>query len=168
MNIAIRLWRIEDTKDLAKALNNKKILDNLRDGLPFPYTVSDAETFIKTSLSADSNNAFVWAITVDDKAIGCVGVYRKDNIHRLTAEIGYYIAEEYWGKGIMTTAIKQACLYIFSNTDIIRIFAEPYAQNAASCRALEKAGFTYEGTLKSNAIKNGQIIDMKMYALIKE
>ena len=108
-----------------------------------------------------------FAVTVDNKAIGSITVFRQENIHKLTAELGYYIAEEYWGKGIMTEAVKQICEYVFNNSDIIRIFAEPFADNTASCRVLEKAGFQLEGVLKSNALKNGKIIDMKMYALIK-
>jgi len=168
MNIGIRKWRLEDSQALANAMNNKNIQDNLRDGLPFPYMVSDAESFISSMLTADSNTTYSRAITIDDIAVGSVGVFRKDNIHCLTAEIGYYVAEEYWGKGIMTEAIKQMCRYIFDNTDIIRIFATPYDSNIASCRVLEKAGFSYEGTLKKNAVKNGQLIDMKMYAIIKE
>ena len=168
MDINIRTWKMEDAHSLAKALNNKNIHDNLRDGLPFPYTVSDAKDFISAMLAADSNNTFAWAITVDDAAIGSIGVFRKENVHRLTAEMGYYISEEYWGKGIVTVAVKQACNYIFENTDIIRIFADPYASNTGSCRVLEKAGFVYEGTLRKNAVKNGQIADMKMYAIIKD
>jgi len=168
MNINIRSWRIEDAESIAKALDNKMIQDNLRDGLPFPYTISDAKDFISAMLAADSNNTFAWAITVDDVAIGSIGVFRKDNVHCLTAEMGYYIAEEYWGKGIATEAVRQVCAYIFENTDIVRIFADPYDFNAGSCRVLEKAGFVYEGTLRKNALKNGQIIDMKLYAIIKD
>jgi len=168
MDINIRTWKMEDAQSLAKALNNKKIHDNLRDGLPFPYTVSDAKDFISAMLATDDNNTFAWAITVDDTAIGSIGVFRKENVHRLTAEMGYYISEEYWGKGIMTEAVKQACNYIFENTDIIRIFADPYASNTGSCRVLENAGFVYEGTLRKNAVKNGQIADMKMYAIIRD
>ena len=89
-------------------------------------------------------------------------------IHRQTAEMGYYIAEEYWGKGIMTDAVKQICEYVFKNSDILRIYAEPFAYNTGSCRVLEKAGFQYEGTLRNNAVKNGKVIDMKMYSLLRE
>lgn len=168
MNIKIRTWRIEDAESIAKALNNKKVQDNLRDGLPFPYTISDAKDFITAMLTADKNNTFAWAITVDDIAVGSIGVFRKDNVHRLTAEMGYYIAEEYWGKGIATEAVRLVCAYIFENTNIVRIFADPYDFNTGSCRVLEKAGFVYEGTLRKNALKNGQIIDMKLYAIIKD
>lgn len=168
MNIGIRLWRIEDAESLASALNNKKIHDNLRDGLPFPYTVSHAEAFISTMLSADQNTTYSRAITVDDVAIGSIGVFRRDNVHRLTAEMGYYITEDYWGKGVVTEAVKQMCRFIFDNTDIVRIFADPYDFNVASCRVLEKAGFVYEGTLRKNAVKNGRLVDMKLYAILKE
>jgi len=167
MKIDIRPWKIEDAPSIAKTLNNKKVQDNLRDGIPFPYSVSDAEEYIEKTLNADINTTYMWAITVDEVVAGSIGVFRRDNVHRLTAEVGYYIGEEHWGKGIMTEAIKKACAYIFEKTDIVRIFAEPYSTNAASCRALEKAGFTYEGLLRSNAIKNDKIVDMKMYAIIK-
>lgn len=168
MNCAVRSWRIEDAPDLANAVNNKNVQDNLRDGLPFPYTESDARDYITAMLSADKNKTFAFTVTVDDKAVGSIGVFRQENIHFRTAEIGYYIAEPYWGMGIATYAVGEVCRRIFNNTDIIRIFAEPFAYNAASCRILEKNGFCYEGTLKNNAVKNGKILDMKMYALIRK
>ena len=167
LSVNIRTWKIEDAPDLAAALNNKNILDNLRDGIPYPYTEKDAEEFINTMLTADKNITFSFAITYDGKVIGSIGVFRKENVHCLTAELGYYIAEPYWGKGITTETVRQICDYVFGNTDIIRIFATPYANNKASCRVLEKAGFQFEGTLRQNAVKNGQILDMMMYAVLK-
>lgn len=167
MNCRIRKWELSDAKDLAAALSNTKIQDNLRDGLPYPYTEQDGTDYISAMLSADENDTFAFAITVEGKVIGSIGIFRQGNIHRQTAEVGYYIAEEYWGKGIMTEAIKQICKYVFDNSDIIRIYAEPFAYNTASCRVLEKAGFQYEGTLRKNAVKNGKIIDMKMYSLLR-
>lgn len=163
----IRKWELSDAKNIAAALSNKRVQDNLRDGLPYPYTEQDGIDFISDMLSADENETFAFAITVDHIAIGSIGVFRQGNIHRQTAELGYYIAEEYWGKGIITEAVRQICEYVFGKSDIIRIYAEPFACNTASCRALEKAGFQYEGTLRSNAVKNGKVIDMKMYALLK-
>ena len=168
MKCRIRKWELSDAKDLAAALSNKKVQDNLRDGLPYPYTEQDGKDFISVMLSADENETFAFAITVDNTAIGSIGIFRQENIHRQTAELGYYIAEEYWGKGIMTEAVRQICEYVFSESDIIRIYAEPFAYNIASCRVLEKAGFQYEGTLRSNAVKNGKVLDMKMYSLLKE
>lgn len=168
MKCRIRKWELSDAKNLAVALSNKKVQDNLRDGLPYPYTEQDGKDFISDMLSADENETFAFAITVDNIAIGSIGVFRQGNIHRQTAELGYYVAEEYWGKGIMTEAVKQICEYIFSESDIIRIYAEPFTYNKASCKVLEKAGFQYEGTLRCNAVKNGKVIDMKMYSLLKE
>ena len=164
----IREWRLSDAVDLAMALSNKKVQDNLRDGLPFPYTEKDSLEYINAMLTADKNDTFAFAVTVYDKVIGSISVFRQGNIHRLTAELGYYISEEYWGNGIMTEAVKQICDYVFRNSDIIRIYAEPFSYNTASCRVLEKAGFQFEGLLRQNAIKNNKVIDMKMYALIKE
>ena len=166
MDCIIREWRLEDKSHLAAMLNNKNILDNLRDGLPYPYTINDAEEYINAMLSADKTKTF--AIVVNDVVVGSIGVFRCDNIHSRTAEMGYYIGEPYWGNGLGTSAVKQICKYIFESTDIIRIFAEPFAYNTASCRVLEKAGFQLEGILHNNAVKNGNILDMKMYALIKK
>ena len=167
MKCRIRKWELSDAKDLAAALSNKKVQDNLRDGLPYPYTEQDGKEFISAMLSADESETFAFAITVDNMVIGSIGIFRQGNIHRQTAELGYYIAEEYWGKGIMTEAVKQICEYVFGKSDIIRIYAEPFAYNIASCRVLEKVGFQYEGTLRSNAVKNGKVIDMEMYSLLK-
>lgn len=166
MTCKIRKWKLSDAKDLATALSNKKIQDNLRDGLPYPYTEKDGADYISAMLAANEDETFAFAITVDDKVVGSIGVFRQGNIHRQTAELGYYIAEEYWGRGVMTEAVTQICEYVFDKSDIIRIYAEPFAYNAASCRVLEKAGFQCEGTLRKNAVKNGKVIDMKMYSLL--
>ena len=168
MKCEIRRWKISDAQDLVNAISNKKVLDNLRDGIPYPYTESDAKEFIEMMLKSDPDQDFYWAIVVDDKVIGSIGAFRQDNVHCRTAEMGYYIAEEYWGRGIMVDAVKQACKWIFDETDVVRIFAEPFGYNTASCRVLEKAGFELEGVLRQGVFKNGKIIDMRMYSLIKE
>ncbi|RGU94604.1 N-acetyltransferase [Clostridium sp. AF15-17LB] len=167
MTCRIRKWEMSDARDLAEALSNTKVQDNLRDGLPYPYTEQDGKDFISDMLAADENETFAFAVTADSKVIGSIGVFRQQNIHRRTAELGYYIAEGYWGRGLMTEAVTQVCRHVFENSDIIRIYVEPFAYNAASCRVLEKAGFKYEGTLRDNAVKNGKVIDMKMYSLLK-
>lgn len=168
MNCTIRQWRLTDAKDLASALSNQNILKNLRDGLPYPYTEQDAEDYINAMLAADPQDTFVYAVCVENRAVGSVGAFRQGNIHRCTAELGYYLAEEYWGRGIMTDAVRQLCQKLFAETDILRIFAEPFACNIGSRRVLEKADFQLEGILKSNAAKNGQVLDMAMYALLKK
>lgn len=163
----ITQWKEEYAKDLAYALNNLNIQNNLRDGLPFPYTEDDALCFIKSMLSADRDNTFAFAIIYKGKCIGSIGAFRQSNIHFRTAEVGYYIAEEYWGRGIVTAALKELCDYIFEHTDIIRLYAEPFTYNKGSCKVLEKAGFIREGVLKSNAVKNGVVLDMALYAKVK-
>ena len=168
MECVLRPWRAEDAENLAAALNHKQVLDNLRDGLPYPYTKGDAEHFIAAMLAADPNKVFAFAITTDGKAVGSIGAFRQENIHCRTAEMGYYIAPSFWGHGLASSAVKQLCALIFQNTDILRIFAQPFAENLASCRVLEKSGFHLEGILRSNAVKNGVIRDMKLYARIRE
>lgn len=99
------------------------------------------EEFIEATLSADKTTHFAFAIAWNETLIGSIGVFRCENVHAQTAEMGYYIGEPYWGRGFGTSAVQQTCAYIFAHTDIVRIFAEPFAFNLASCRVLEKAGF---------------------------
>lgn len=168
MAVRLRTWTLADAPALAKLINNKKVQDNLRDGLPFPYGEEDAKAFLSAILASDPDQNLAFAIEADGKLIGSISATRCANIHFRTAELGYYLGESYWGKGFATEAVRQICDYIYRNTDIIRIFAEPFAYNTASCRVLEKAGFQLEGLLRSNAVKNGRILDMKMYARIRE
>lgn len=163
----IRAWRESDAEDIRRAIDNRRVTGNLRDGIPCPYTLADADAFIRSRLDAKENELFAWAITEGDRAIGSIGISRKGNIHRLTAELGYYIAEEHWGKGIATEAVREAVACVFENTDILRVFAEPFARNEASCRVLEKAGFSFEGVLRKNAVKNGEVLDMRLYSIVR-
>jgi RimJ/RimL family protein N-acetyltransferase len=167
MEVRIRPWEIGDAPDLARAINNPKVLMNLRDGIPTPYTVADAEAFIRGRHEAEPDALYAWAIDVDGRAAGSIAVHRQSNIHRRTAEMGYYVGEEHWGKGVATYAVRAACDWVFLHTDILRIFAEPFAKNGASCRVLEKAGFQLEGVLRKNAVKDGEVLDMKLYARVK-
>lgn len=168
MDCKIRDWQIEDAGELSEVLNNLNVQKNLRDGIPYPYTPKDAAEYITAMLTSNKTCNFAFAITVNGKVVGSIGAFRQGNIHFRTAELGYYIAEPYWGKGIGTLSVKQICDSIFDETSILRIYAEPFAHNIASCRVLEKSGFTYEGTLRCNAVKNGNVLDMKMYSLLKE
>lgn len=162
----IRKWELSDAEDLAKAISNRNVQDRLRDGLPYPYTARDAADYIRAMRASDENETFAFAVTADGRAVGSIGAFRQENIHRRSAELGYYLAEEYWGRGMMTEAVRQLCDYVFHTSDVIRIYAEPFAFNAASCRVLEKAGFQYEGTLRQHAVKNGRVLDMKLYSLL--
>lgn len=124
--------------------------------------------YIDSILSSDPDHTFAFAIDIDGKAVGSIGAFRQGNIHCHSAELGYYLAEEYWGKGIMTQAVRLLCEKVFAETDIIRIFAEPFAYNTGSRRVLEKAGFQFEGIMKCNAVKNGQVLDMALYGLTRQ
>lgn len=118
-------------------------------------------------LDADENSTFAYAVCVDGVVAGSIGAFRQQNIHRRTAELGYYLGEAYWGKGIMTEALWQLCRKLFAQTDLLRIYAEPFSYNTGSRRVLEKAGFAYEGMMRNNAVKDGRVLDMALYALIR-
>ncbi len=162
----IRPWRRDDAPALAALLNNEKILADLRDGLPFPYTEEDARGYIGYVLSADARELAAFAIEYEGRLAGSISLTRGVNIHRRTAELGYYVGEPFWGRGLATRAVGEICRYAFSGWDVLRVFAEPFAHNAASRRVLEKNGFLLEGVLRANAVKGGRVADMCMYSLL--
>lgn len=165
--IKLRPWTVADGSQLAVIANNRKIADNLRDGFPFPYTLRDARDWLGLILPENNPPRF-FAIIIDGKLAGSIGLSAKSDIYRMTCEIGYFLAEEFWGNNIMTRAIRAATSYAFKNFDIVRLYAEPFSDNAASRRSLEKAGYILEATLRKNVIKNGIIKDSCIYAILKE
>jgi [ribosomal protein S5]-alanine N-acetyltransferase len=165
--IVLRPWSIRDATQLGLIANNNNIASNLRDGFPFPYSAKDAINWLNMILPENFPPRF-FAITIDSLLVGSIGIVTKSDIYRKNVEIGYFLAEEQWGKGIATKAIKAITSYAFQNFDIIRAYAEPFADNQGSRRALEKAGFKLEATLKSNVIKNGIIKDSCIYSVLKE
>ena len=108
------------------------------------------------------------AIEAGGEAVGSIGVFRKDNVYRKSAELGYWLAEPFWGRGIMTRAVEQICAIAFDTLGVVRIFAEPFAENTKSRRVLEKAGFHLEGTMRRSVYKEGRVMDSCMYALLRE
>ena len=102
MECKLREWKLEDAPSLAEILNNRHVLDKLRDGLPYPYNEEDAREYIAMILSADNARNFSFAIIADDRVVGNIGAFRGENIHFRTAEMGYYIGEPYWGQVIIT------------------------------------------------------------------
>ncbi len=164
MTVRIRRWSLSDAKALSKILNNPRILAFLRDGIPFPYTERDAADYISAMLSADENDTFAYAVTADSVLVRSISAFRGSNIHFRTAEVGYYLDEDFWGKGIMTCALNLLCEKLFSDTDLLRLYAEPFSYNTASRRVLEKAGFVQEGVMKCGAVKNGSVLDISLYA----
>ncbi|MDX1941820.1 MAG: GNAT family N-acetyltransferase, partial [Saprospiraceae bacterium] len=123
----LRPWRKSDLPSLVKYANNKKIADFLRDGFPFPYTEKDGRIFIKMAIKAKPIN--ILAIEVNKEAVGSIGFFMQHDVHRLNAEIGYWLAEPFWGKGIMPEAVKIFSQYIFENYHVIRLYAEVFAAN---------------------------------------
>lgn len=165
--IVLRPWSEFDAMALALIADNKNISDNLRDGFPFPYSINDARIWLENILSENTPPRF-FAILLDNVIVGSIGIVTKTDIYRKNFEIGYFLDEKYWGKGIATKAIKAATSYAFSNFDVVRIYAEPFADNQGSRKALEKSGFTLEATLKRTVIKNGIIKDSCIYSVLKE
>lgn len=167
MEFKLRVWRAEDAADMARYADNLKIAQNLRDVFPHPYRLEDAAEFIESCMSGDESQQLCRAIVVDGHAAGSIGVFRGSDVYRRSAELGYWLAEEYWGRGIVTGAVRQLCREAFERWDIVRIFAEPFAENLGSRRVLEKAGFVLEGVMRQGVVKCEQLGDYCMYALTK-
>ena len=166
-SIVLRPWSIIDAPELALIADNKKIADNLRDGFPNPYSVKDAKDWL-TIILPENNPPRFFAIIFDKKLAGSIGIVTKADIYRKNFEVGYFLSEEFWGKGIATRAIKAATSYAFREFDVVRIYAEPFSDNIGSRKALEKAGFNLEATLKHYVIKNGIIKDSCIYSVLRE
>ena len=160
----LRDWRMQDAPALAKHANNRKIWINLRDAFPSPYGLEDAVSFISRTMDADPVTVF--AIATKSEAIGSIGLMLGQDVHRFTAELGYWLAEPFWGRGIMTQAVRFVTTWAIFAFKLNRIWAEPYATNKASHIVLEKAGYTREGILRSSVFKDGQVLDQYLYSYI--
>jgi RimJ/RimL family protein N-acetyltransferase len=164
----LREWRLSDAASLAENVNNINIWNNLRDALPHPYTEEDGRQFIEMVLS-QPKPAAILAIAVDGKAVGSIGIILRTDVERISAELGYWLGENYWNRGIMTAAIKQMTSYAFTHfPQLQKIYATPFDFNLASHKALQNAGFEREAILKQAAIKNGKIVDEHYYSIIKQ
>jgi RimJ/RimL family protein N-acetyltransferase len=160
----VRSWRMGDAEAIARHANNRKIWMNLRDAFPHPYTPQDAREFIASLRHRTPETTF--AIAVNGEAAGSVGFVLRQDVERVSAEIGYWLAEPFWGRGIATDALAAITNHAIATHALTRIYALPFASNAASCRVLEKAGYVLEGRLRRSAIKNGVITDQLQYAFI--
>jgi|SRR5215472_1990880 len=161
----IRPWRLDDAESIARHANNRKVWLALRDAFPHPYTIQDAHEFLQQAISAQPPTLF--CIEINGAAAGGIGIRLGQDVHRHTAEFGYWLAEEFWGRGIMTEAVGAFTDFCFDNFSLRRIYAEPFANNPASARVLEKAGFIFEGRLKNNVVKDGNLLDSMLYARTK-
>lgn len=146
--VKIRKLKIEDSKRMATLANNKKISDNLRDGFPNPYTIKDAEAFI--TKFQDQKQAKTFGIEYNGEYVGNIGLVPEMDVYRKSAEIGYFIGEPYWNKGITTKAINLICEFGFNNLNIVGIHCGVYEYNKASQRVLGKCGFEKEGIFKKS------------------
>jgi RimJ/RimL family protein N-acetyltransferase len=165
----VRSWRLDDVDALVQHANNYNIWINLRDAFPHPYTKRDARTFIKGALGRTPETMFAIATGDDaDEAVGGIGFVLHQDVERVSAEIGYWLAEPFWKRGITSEALAAVTTHAIETHHLTRIYALPFAWNAASCRVLEKAGYVLEARLRRSAIKSGQLIDQMQYAYIAE
>ena len=162
----LRDWEELDAPALAVHADNRRIWSNLRDQFPHPYRLEHAREFIRRAAEASPRTIF--AIATDSEAIGSIGLMPGRDVHRFTAELGYWLAEPYWGRGIVTMAVKALVQYAFEELGLRRVYAEPYATNPASSRVLEKAGFQLEGRLRASVFKDGKVLDQLLYAIVRE
>ena len=162
----VRSWETRDVASLAEHANNWKIWLNLRDAFPHPYTKSHARDFIRNVRQREPQTVF--AIDVGDEAVGSIGFVLHGDVERVSAEIGYWLAEPFWGRGITTEALAAVTTYAIATHGLNRIYAVPFAWNTASCRVLEKAGYVLEARLRRSAIKNGTVTDQMQYAFVPD
>jgi [ribosomal protein S5]-alanine N-acetyltransferase len=162
----VRSWQASDLASLVAHADNRKIWLNLRDRFPHPYTSADGRRFLKTVRSTTPETMF--AIAVDRNAVGGIGFVLQNDVERVSSEIGYWLGEPFWGRGIATEALVAVTKYAIGQYGFTRMFALPFAWNVASCRVLEKAGYRLEARLRRSAIKDGQITDQLQYAYIPE
>ncbi len=161
----VRSFRANDAASLARHGNNRRIWENLRDRFPHPYTEAHASAYIEHVLSDAGETSFV--IDVGGEAVGGISLHPGTDIERIGAEIGYWLGETFWNRGITTSAIRLVTDHAFNKRRLERVFAVPFTTNAASCRALEKAGYEREGTMRRSAIKDGRIMDQHLYAKVR-
>ena len=165
-NCTIRSWKREDADSVAGYADNRQIWLNLRDAFPHPYSLADAQSFIENCLARKPETLF--CIAGDGKAIGSIGFSIHTDVERFSAEIGYWLAEPFWGRGIMTDVLKAITEYALSAHGLHRIYALPYEWNPASMRVLEKVGYQCEGRMRHSAFKDNQLIDQFLYAFTRE
>lgn len=162
----IRIWRHGDGPSLVRHANNHRVWINLRDSFPHPYTMADAERWIGQTLVATVPTSF--AIAVGDEAVGGIGVRLQEDVYRRSAELGYWLGETFWGRGIATEAVRAMTAYALEAFGLNRLYAGVFEWNEPSMRVLEKAGYVCEGRLRRSVVKDGRTIDSFLYAFTVE
>lgn len=166
MSFLLRPWNISDLENLVKFANNKKIANFMTNKFPHPYTNENGKHFIEFALKKNPHH--ILAIDIKGQAVGGIGIHPQDDIHCKNAELGYWLAEPFWGQGIATKAITKMVDYGFMNFDINRILAKPFGTNAASQKVLEKTGFKLEARFEKTLFKNNELIDELIYAVRRD
>jgi ribosomal-protein-alanine N-acetyltransferase len=160
----VRPWRMEDVDAVMRHANNLNVARQLRDRFPHPYTRANAIAFLKAAVAnADGSNL---AIEVKGEAAGAIGYVRGVDVERYSAEIGYWLGETLWGHGIASEALILVTDHVFGALNLLRLFALPFADNAASIRVLEKAGYVREAFLRASSVKYGKPRDQALYVRI--
>jgi RimJ/RimL family protein N-acetyltransferase len=161
----VRSWQAHDARSLADHANNPEIWRNVRDGFPSPYTLNDARAWLLHLSDKVPETDF--AIDIGGNAIGAIGFVIQEDVHRLSAEMGYWLGRRYWGKGIVTAAVEATVPYMFETFGLVRIHSRVFSTNTGSARVLEKAGFVLEATLRNAVVKDGRILDEFLFAKLK-
>lgn len=157
----LRPWRIEDLGSLVRHANDARVARTLRDLFPHPYREEDGERWLThVTESGRANNL---AIEVDGRAVGGVGMIPGEDVHRLNAEVGYWLGHAYWGRGIMSDAIRAFSDHLLEDRGFLRLEAPVFAINPASARVLEKSGYARESVQRCAAIKDDRLIDVWLY-----
>jgi RimJ/RimL family protein N-acetyltransferase len=167
--VTFRTWRTGDVDALVRHANNRNVWRNLKDRFPHPYTRAHAEDWIGMNhmlLGPPVN--FAIAIDVDDEAVGGVGVELLEDVQQRTANVGYWVAEPFWGRGIATRAVEFIVDYAFRTFPLDRLQASVFGWNPASARVLEKCGFALEGRLRRTVVKDDQVTDLLVYGRLRQ
>lgn len=165
MPIKLRPFRLSDIHDLVASANHPEINIYLRDYFPYPYTIQDAYWWLTEGVNSFANHS---AITLDGICIGGVSVVYGQAETHLSGEIGYWLGREYWGRGFASQAVKLMTEDVFSNTDLLRIYAQVFSPNLASRYVLQKCGYQLEGVLRKAIIKDSELMDMYIYAQLRD
>ena len=161
----LRHWKQGDEHSLVRHASNRRVSRNLRDEFPHPYTLDDARRWIQHAATLKPGLAL--AIVIEGQAVGGIGLILRDDIYRRSAEIGYWLGEEFWGRGIMTEAVQTVTEYAFAHYELCRIYAGVFEFNTGSMRVLEKAGYQFEARHRKAVTKDGQTFDELIYACVR-
>jgi RimJ/RimL family protein N-acetyltransferase len=154
----LRPWRHTDLESLVRHADDPRVARTVRDRFPQPYTPDDGEAWLAHATAEGRSNNM--AIEIEGHAVGGIGMIPGDDVHRLCAEVGYWLGPAYWGRGIMTEAVSAFSAYLLSEREFIRLEAPVFEINPASARVLEKSGYELESRQRRAAIKDDRVMDI--------